>query len=86
MSNLQALHRRGFLKTAGRGTAFLLAAPAFIPSRAFGANERVVTGHIGVGGQGMGNMRKFLNQAAAICDVDSSKLEKAANLLQKETG
>ena len=43
------LSRRSFLATA----AATVAVPTIIPSKAFGANERVVTGHIGLGGQGM---------------------------------
>jgi len=69
------LNRRQFLAAASAA----LAVPTIIPGRAFGANERVVTGHIGVGGQGMGNLRGFLDLAepAAVCDVDTSHLAKA---------
>ncbi|MDP7206078.1 MAG: twin-arginine translocation signal domain-containing protein, partial [Pirellulaceae bacterium] len=39
--------RRTFLKTSlAASTAFTF--PSIIPSTAFGANERIVTGHIGV--------------------------------------
>jgi predicted dehydrogenase len=69
-------NRRRFLATSA-AAASALAFPAFVPERAFGANERVNTGHIGLGGQGGGNLRKFINQAVALCDVDSSRLAKA---------
>lgn len=61
-------------------TAF--AAPYYIPARAFGANERIVTGHIGVGGQGNANLGGFGGTIGAVCDVDKSHLEAAA----KKTG
>jgi predicted dehydrogenase len=73
------LSRRSFLAAS---TVF--AAPYFIPIRAFGANERIVTAHIGVGGQGTGNLNAFLGKgvsAAAICDVDSDRLAKAVKLV-----
>ncbi len=74
------LSRRSFLKTtAVVGGAF--AAPYFIPSTAFGANDRIVLGHIGVGGQGTGNLNGFAGRkdvsVAALCDVDSKHLAKA---------
>jgi predicted dehydrogenase len=57
-------------------------APAFIPSRAFGASERVITGHIGVGGRGTENLKGFLANAAAVCDVDQSHAAGAAKLVE----
>ncbi|MDZ4687402.1 MAG: Gfo/Idh/MocA family oxidoreductase [Planctomycetaceae bacterium] len=74
------LSRRSFL--AAGATA--LAAPYIIPARAFGANERIVTAHIGVGGQGTSNLNNFLKQGtvpAALCDVDSERLGKAVKLV-----
>lgn len=68
----QKLSRRTFLAASA---AF--AAPMFIPARAFGANERIVTAHIGIGGQGMGNLNAFMGKGvapAAIVDVDSKRL------------
>ena len=73
------LNRRSFLAASA-----LFAAPYIVPSRAFGANERIVTAHIGLGGQGMGNLNAFLGKGvspAAICDVDSDHLAKAVNLV-----
>lgn len=72
----QPVSRRQFL-TAAAGA---MAAPYIIPSSAFGANERIVTGHIGVGGQGTSNMKGFQSrgvQVAAVCDVDSKRLATA---------
>ena len=72
--------RRGFLKQA---TAAALAAPLVINSRAFGANDRIAMGCIGMGGQGRGDMGGFLGfkevQVRAVCDVvyEHSKMAKA---------
>ncbi|MGH9675208.1 MAG: PEP-utilizing enzyme, partial [Bryobacteraceae bacterium] len=54
------------IRRRGRGALFL-------PSPARGANDRIVMGSIGVGGQGSGHLRSLLRIAdvrvAAICDV-----------------
>lgn len=73
------LNRRSFL-----AASTVIAAPYFVPFRAFGANERIVTAHIGVGGQGTGNLNAFLGKGvspAAVCDVDSDRLTKALKLV-----
>ncbi len=75
-------NRRSFLRNS---TAAGAAIGLFhiIPSRAFGANERVVTAHVGVGGQGKGNLGQFLKEAdpAAVCDVDDDHLAAAAKMI-----
>ena len=61
--------------------ASALAAPAIFSRGFLGAaspNERVVTGHIGVGGMGTGHLRNFVNECGAICEVDEGRLQKAA--------
>lgn len=71
--------RRSFL-----AASTVLAAPYFVPFRAFGANDRIVTAHIGVGGQGTGNLNALLGKGvspAAVCDVDSERLAKALKLV-----
>jgi len=77
--------RRSFLAAAGAASA-VLAVPYFVPARAFGANERIVTGHIGVGAQGTGNMKAFLSHAAAVCDVDKNRVATAAKLVEEKNG
>src|SRR6478752_229476 len=69
MSHPGLPNRRQFLTTA----AATLAMPMILPRNVFGANERVVTGHIGVRNQGLPNLKAFLKKAspAAICDVDT---------------
>ena len=75
------LSRRRFLQTTAAASA-LFAVPSIIPSRAFGANERVNLGFVGVKNRGMQNMEgfgivgkgagKMNTNAAAVCDVDSN--------------
>jgi len=50
--------------------------PTIVPARAFGANERIVYGHIGVGG--MGSSHIVADSCAALCDVDANHLANAA--------
>lgn len=71
--------RRTFVAAAST-----IALPLYIPSRVFGANERIVTGHIGVGGQGSGNLRAFKDQAAVVCDVDKTRAAKAAKMFEDQ--
>ena len=52
-------------------------APYFVPRSAFGANDRILTGHIGLGGQGMSNLEHFLPNAITLCDVHYSHLATA---------
>jgi predicted dehydrogenase len=77
------MRRRQFLKAAA-ATSALAYAPLFVPSRAFGASERVVTGHIGVGGRGKENLKNFLTNAAAVCDVDQRHAAAAAKLVAEK--
>jgi len=80
----RATHRRQFLKQAA-GALAVGAAAYLVPSRAFGANNRVVTGHIGTGGQGTSNLNQFLKQGVsvgAVCDVDKSHAAATLRLLE----
>ena len=80
------LRRRDFLAASATAAA----APCFIPSGVLaaqgkpGANERLVMGHVGVGGMGgvhLGNMLEFQKEGkakiAAVCDVDEGRLAAA---------
>ena len=74
--------RRFFLGAAAAGMAAARAQAA--PS------DRIRVGFIGCGGMGTGRLRQFLGhadvEAAAVCDVDRTHLERAAALVEKETG
>jgi predicted dehydrogenase len=76
--------RRTFL--AASAAASTLAIPYFVPARAFGANDRILTGHIGVGNQGKGNLKAFLDHAVAVCEVDSERAAAAAKMVEEKNG
>ncbi len=75
--------RRRFLASA----AGVLAAPHFVPGSVLGmngrvpANDRIRTGHIGLGGRGSGLAGAFIGdpatQVMAMCDPFQSKRERA---------
>ena len=47
-----------------------------------GANDRIITGHIGVGGMGRHHLGEAPKEdVAAICDVDATHLKKAADIV-----
>jgi len=87
--------RREFLKQASTAAAAVATVNLFktpvygqnqAPStgRVIGANDRIIIGHIGVGGQGMAHVRptkenatKNNVQQAAVCDVSKHRVEEA---------
>ena len=75
--------RRTFVKSA----AAVSAAPMFVPASAFGANDKITMGCIGVGGMGRGNMNAFLGnskvQIVSVCDVDKNNANKAKGMADK---
>ncbi|HWA99479.1 MAG TPA: Gfo/Idh/MocA family oxidoreductase [Pirellulales bacterium] len=82
--------RRSFLKQSVLGGALLGMSPKSYRS-VFAAeppSERVRVGMIGVGNQGgpKNNMKYFLNNIVAMCDLDKNYLAEAAAFLQKEAG
>jgi predicted dehydrogenase len=77
--------RRTFVRSAVAAST-LFAVPEIIPARAFGANERILTGHIGVGGQGNSNLGAFLSNAVAVCDVDKTRAASAAKRVEGKNG
>src|SRR5690606_27599202 len=76
MSNGKGISRRNFLKSSTTGIAAAAAFPTFVPSSAFGANDRVNVGAVGIRGQGGGLINGFGRvpnvSIAAICDVDAN--------------
>lgn len=80
--------RRSFLKQAAAGGALLAMSPKSYRA-VFAAeppSERVRVGMIGVGNQGgpKNNMKYFLNNIVALCDLDQNYLAEAADFLQKQ--
>ncbi len=49
-----------------------------------GANNRIVTGHIGVGGKGTGHLKSIPDNVGALCDVDALHAKKAASLFDRK--
>jgi predicted dehydrogenase len=89
-SRNQGVPRRAFLKTAGAAAA-AVALPQVVPEGTLsagdkpGANDRLVFGHIGVGGMGgyhlrdiKGRMDRGQVKIAAVCDIDDRRLENAS--------
>jgi len=82
----ERLSRRRFLAQLGAG----LAAPYVLTSEALGAeakapaSDRVLVGHIGVGGMGGGHLGGTVHSreatSVAVCDLDESRLERAYNV------
>jgi len=77
MAGKVRVSRRAFVKRAG----LALAGPFIIPSRAFGANDRITVGTVGVGPQGRSVMEMFMASAdarvVAVCDVNGLRREDA---------
>lgn len=88
MSNVIKVSRRRFLASTAGTVGAAVALPCFVPSKAFGANERIITGCIGVGHQGLGDMDQMMQQAtvAAVCDVDKKHAQKAEKRVVKKSG
>ncbi len=82
-------NRRQFLRRAG---AVVAGAATFgMPkSRAAGANERIILGVIGPGGQGSSLLKSFAAQKdveiAYVCDVDANRMNVAAKAVASATG
>ena len=81
------LTRRNFFKHCA-GTAVAL--PLIVDARAFGANDRINMGFIGMGGQGRGDMGGFMNfkdvRVVAVCDVVDDHLAMGRNQVNGKYG
>jgi predicted dehydrogenase len=90
MTKQQELSRRGFLSRTAKLAAASFTFPTLINSRAFGANERITMGFIGMGGQGRGDMGGFMGfknvQVVAVCDVVDDHLNMAQNQVNNRYG
>ena len=80
--------RRSFLKTSALGGAIWgLSAKSYRATfAAEPPSERVRVGMIGVGNQGgpKNNMKYFLNNIVALCDLDQNYLAEASDFLKKQ--
>ena len=92
--------RRAFIKnaaTTAAGVAGVAAATktaradvykSILPASVLGANERILTGHIGTGGMGRANLRFCLMrndiQPIALCDLYPKNLERGAKMVSSK--
>ncbi len=85
------LNRRKFVGGMLRGALVAAVAPNFIPLRVLAGettpSKKIQLGHIGVGGQGTGLLRNFLNvetaASVAVADPFRSRRENAGKLIQE---
>lgn len=88
------LSRRNFLKRSSIIAGGAIIAPTILPSCAKGANDRILVGHIGVGGMGKGALRSWFMPVTdaynvATCDTFRDRREGTAqyvNRTYKEQG
>ena len=96
MKKADQFTRRKFVGGMVRGVLAAAIAPRFIPFRVLGGetapSKKIQLGHIGVGGQGTGDMRNFMAQASdisaavAICDPFRQRRENAGRLVKEAQG
>jgi predicted dehydrogenase len=78
------ISRRHLLKTAAAGAV----APLFVPARAFGANDRITVGQIGLGRIAQshdmpGVIKSEMADFVAVCDVDSRRMADGVKIVEK---
>jgi predicted dehydrogenase len=87
----KTLTRRQFLAKSGATATAVVSFPYIVPSCVFGAeapSNRITMGCIGVGSQGTSNLWGFLEKrqalVLAVCDVDSHRLNRAKDFIDRE--
>jgi len=93
---MRILTRRSFLKHTKQLVASTVAVPYIVPSSVLGKagstvpSERLTMGGIGIGNQGMHNLKNFLNcddlRVLAVCDVDTNHRIRAKNTVDSVYG
>jgi hypothetical protein len=87
MIGQRGIVRRDFLR---RGAAVALAMPLAIKATAFGAQDRITMGCIGMGGQGRGDMGGFMGfpqvRVLAVCDVVGEHRAAAKDMVDQHYG
>ncbi|MDR3094301.1 MAG: Gfo/Idh/MocA family oxidoreductase [Bacteroidales bacterium] len=85
------MYRRDFIKTSVAGTMGIAMGTSMLASSCKGANDKIVLALVGCGGRGLGtsiNCCKINENVVikTVCDVNSTKLAKAAASVEKELG
>ena len=91
LKNTNYITRRRFAGGLLRAALLAATAPNFIPLRVLAGenppSKKIQLGHIGVGGQGTGLLKNFLNvesaASVAVCDPFRSRREHAGRLIQE---
>jgi len=89
MGAKRSISRREFFAKTASAVGAGLCAPYILTSDALGApdrppaSDRIVSGHIGVGGRGGGFLRR---DGAAVCDVDDRHAARAAKIIASKGG
>jgi predicted dehydrogenase len=96
INKMKTLSRRTLLKGTVGFIASTITVPYFVPSSILGGSgtvapsERLTMGGIGLGGQGMHNLRNFLTcndlRVLAVCDVDTSHRIRAKQTVDSAYG
>lgn len=80
--------RRKALKAVAMGSMAAFAIPTIIPSRAFGANDRIRAAVIGINSRGKNHIEGFQNlenvEVATLCDVDMMVLKEQGAEFEKK--
>lgn len=84
MSNQDGISRRTFVAGASVAAPIILASGVLAANGKPGANDRVITGHIGIGGMGRNHIKGFTENVGALCDVDTEQIAKATTMLKGE--
>ncbi len=85
----RSVKRRTFLATAAAvGFPYLVPSGVLAAGQRKGANERILIGHIGMGGRAKGLWKELAPlreagqcQSVALCDVDDKRLQEASKLV-----
>lgn len=77
MAQREVLNRRGFLKRSAGMAAAVAAGPMILPSRVFGANDRVTVGYIAMGRRArqLFDLPKDQTQIVAVSDVYKKRMD-----------
>lgn len=96
MPDRKRMNRRQFIKHTAGATIGAIGIPYIVPSsvlsksNCIAPSDKITIGCIGIGMQGMPNMRQFLanydSHVLAVCDVDANHLQNAKRIVDEHYG